>query len=378
MSGSRSSELTGVASTAPARLRIVVVGFDHMHAGDQIAVVQSHESTALVGVWDSARDGARMSAVCDDLDVAAELRFEALDALVEQARPDIAVICSPTSDHLRHVEYFAARGVHLLVEKPFAANLADARAMTELAQSAGVLLGVNWPLAWFPVHRTAHRLIAAGAIGSVVEVHYYDGNRGPLFHGHAKHELDGSADPAIKATSWWYSAAQGGGSLRDYLGYGTTLATWFRGGEMPIDVTARVHHADGDEVDEQSVVIASYASGLSTFQTRWGTFTDPWTHQPAPRCGFVVVGTEGTLISYDYADHVVLQTRQHPGGVAVPVDTLPLHETGGVANLVHALGSGGELTGPISSQVSLAGQRITEAAQTSARSRRPVPLADVQ
>ena len=38
-------------------------------------------------------------------------------------------------------------------------------------------------------------------------------------------------------------------------------------------------------------VVARYDLGLSKFETRWGTFTDPWTHQPQPKCGFVVVGT---------------------------------------------------------------------------------------
>ena len=344
--------------------RVAVVGFDHMHAGDQIAVVAADGSTVLTGVWDT--DSERMNAVCDDLGVAESIRFTDLERLIEVARPQIAVICSPTSEHRRYTEYFAARGVHVLLEKPFAANLDDVHAMVAAAQAGGIQLGVNWPLAWYPVHRTAQRLIAGGSIGAVTEVHYYDGNRGPLFHTHGKRGTDAAAVQATKASTWWYSAAHGGGSLRDYLGYGTTLATWFRDGELPIDVTARVHLADGDEVDEQAVVIASYRNGLSTFHTRWGTFTDPWTHQPYPRCGFVIVGTDGTIASFDYADSVQLQTHEHPEGKLVPVDTLPPREAAGVANFVHALSTDTPLTGPISWEMSLAGQRIVEAAHSSA------------
>ena len=100
-----------------------------------------------------------------------------------------------------------------------------------------------------------------------------------------------------KPHSWFYKQAEGGGSLLDYLGYGTTLGTWFLGGRSPLEVTATVDEPTGLEVDEHSVVVARYNTGLSKFETRWGTFTDPWTHQPQPKCGFVVVGSEGTISS---------------------------------------------------------------------------------
>ena len=59
---------------------------------------------------------------------------------------------------------------------------------------------------------------------------------------------------------------------------------------------------EGLEVDEHSITVARYAQGLSKFETRWGTFTDPWVTQPQPKCGFVITGTHGTISSYAYAD----------------------------------------------------------------------------
>ncbi|MGC5170108.1 Gfo/Idh/MocA family protein [Microbacterium sp. DT81.1] len=355
--------------------RVAVFGFDHMHAGDQIAVAQSLSTTALVGVWDSSPE--RLASVCAELGVPEALQFADVDELVAHARPEIAVICSTTKDHRLHVEYFAERGIHVLLEKPFASSMEDARAMSAVAAEGRVLLGVNWPLAWYPVHRSTHRLLGEGAIGAIREVHYYDGNRGPLLHTHGKVETDPDEVARLKASTWWYQAEAGGGSLRDYLGYGTTLATWFRGGELPSEVSARTHLAPGDEVDEQSVVAASYASGLSTFQTRWGTFTDPWTHQPFPRCGFVIVGDAGTIASFDYADEVRMQTEAHPEGISVPVDVIPEHEAGGLANLVHCLDTGRPLYGPLSWETSLAGHRIVEAAAKSASTGTVVTVEDI-
>ena len=127
---------------------------------------------------------------------------------------------------------------------------------------------------------------------------------------------------AQKQGSWWYKKAFGGGSLLDYLGYGVTLGTWYLGGRAPSEVTAVVDQPAGLEVDEHSITICRYEDGLSKFETRWGTFTDPWTLQPQPKCGFVLVGTEGTISSYDYEKTIRLQTRARPEQHEVPVDEL--------------------------------------------------------
>ena len=123
-----------------------------------------------------------------------------------------------------------------------------------------------------------------------------------------------------KPSSWWYKKASGGGSLLDYLGYGTTLGTWFMNGEEPIEVTSVVDETPGIEVDQHSITVCRYARGLSKFETRWGTLTDPWTQQPQPKCGFVLVGTDGSISSYDYDNFVTLQTRQVTTPAEVPAD----------------------------------------------------------
>lgn len=351
--------------------RVAVVGFAHMHAGDQLRVIQSTPEVELVGVWDT--EPARRDAVADDLDVPAAVRYRDLDVLLEQASPDIAVVCSTTGEHTALVELLAERGVHVILEKPFALTLGDADRMIAASNAAGTILAVNWPLAWYPAHLTTQRLIAEGMIGDVTEVHYYDGNRGPLTHVHDKLERV-DPDLAAKAASWWYQPEFGGGSMLDYLGYGSTIATWFRNGELPERLTALSWGTDGLRVDEQSVVAAAYASGLSTFQTKWGTFSNPWTHQPAPHCGFVVVGTAGTITSLDFAPVVRVQTLDHPEGVAVPVDTPRPEQTGAIGHVVHCLNTGTQPTGPASKETSRQGQQIVDAAVLSVVTGRTVPL----
>jgi predicted dehydrogenase len=180
---------------------------------------------------------------------------------------------------------------------------------------------------------------------------------------------------AAEADSWWYKRASGGGSLLDYLGYGATLGTWYMNGEAPLEVTCVTDETPGIEVDQHSITICRYAKGLSKMETRWGTFTDPWTIQPQPKCGFVLVGTEGTIASWDYADHVTVQTRANP--VPHPVPATPCRQGAAQCHRIRPglhRATGAPLTGPLDPAVSLIGQRIVDTAAESAREKRTLPL----
>lgn len=244
--------------------------------------------------------------------------------------------------------------------------------MIAAVAATGKQLIINWPLRWYPAHVTTKRLIDEKRIGRVVEVHFYDGNRGPLWH--AADKIETTPTAAKKAQSWFYKKSAGGGSLLDYLGYGTTLGTWFMDGRAPIEVTAVVDQPKGLEVDEHAVVVARYATGLSKFETRWGTFTDPWKLQPQPKCGFVIVGTHGTISSYDFEPTVRLQTIARPEGENLPVDVLkhPFHNP--VAYALNCLDQGRKVDGPLSPKIARIGQQIVDAALLSARLRKTVPL----
>ncbi len=291
------------------------------------------------------------------------------DRCLAQTGADFAILCPATARHAEYAELAARHGVHLLVEKPFAAALRDADRMIAAARR---LLAINWPLRWYPCHITAHRLLRAGRIGALQEVHYYDGNRGPLWH--AADKIETTPTAARKRASWFYRRAAGGGSLLDYLGYGATLGTWFHDGRKPLEVTAVVDRPRGLEVDEHSVLVARYATGLSKFETRWGTFTDPWKPQPQPKCGFVLKGEDGTISSYDYETTVRIQTRARPAGEDLPVARIEAPFQNPIQYFVDCIVRGRPVEGPLSPRLCRVGQQIVDSAGRSAQLRRTVPL----
>ena len=352
--------------------KIAGVNFDHMHMGDNLRMAFEHPDAEIVAVCDE--QPGRMAKAVQNFRIPSDRVFIDYRHCLETTRPDLVILCPATARHGEWTEKVAPFGAHVLVEKPFAASLAEADRMTAALAMTGKLLAINWPLAWYPSHRTAKRLIDEGRVGDVLEVHYYDGNRGPLYHSADKVETTPEQVAREKPHSWFYKRAHGGGSLLDYLGYGSTLGTWFHDGEAPIEVTCVVDEPHGLEVDEHSVTIARYRRGLSKFETRWGTFTDPWVLQPQPKCGFVIVGTHGTISSYDYEPTIRLQTHDHPGGEVLPVDELRPPFQNPIQYVLDCIGKGRPIEGPLSPAVSRVGQQIVDSAVLSARERRTVSL----
>lgn len=360
-----------------AKLRVIGLSFEHMHMGDNLKMAASHSDCEVVAICDAQRE--RMTSVQQELGLSDQQVFTNWQECVDQVDYDWVILCPSTGDHATWVERMAPFGKPLLLEKPMAASLDDADRMLRACEKHATRLAINWPLVWVPSHRTAKRCIDEGRIGEVREVHYYDGNRGPLWHTSGKVEQTPEQVEAAKPKSWFYQRESGGGSLQDYLGYGSTLGTWFLDGRKPIEITCVVDqpHDDTDntlEVDEHSVTLARYEFGISKFETRWGTFTDPWTHQPQPKCGFVLVGTEGTISSYDYEPSIEVQTRNSPAGKILPVDDIQAPYQNPVQYFVDCLQNDRAFEGPLSPELSRIGQQIVDTAVQSAREKRTLEL----
>jgi predicted dehydrogenase len=145
-------------------------------------------------------------------------------------------------------------------------------------------------------------------------------------------------------------------------------------GEAPVEVTVVVDEPPGLEVDEHSITVCRYARGLSKLETRWGTFTDPWAERPQPKCGFVVVGSKGTISSYDYHAHVGVQTRAHPAVRQMAVDELKAPFRRPVESVLRCKEHGIKFEGPLDPALCRTAQRIVDTAALLAKERRTLAL----
>lgn len=110
-------------------------------------------------------DEGRLAAFCDRYGVAH--RFGTARELLESGEVDVISLLTPPAVRAEVILPAAERGIHLLVEKPFAENMRDALAFVDAAEQGSATLAVNQSLRFMPDVIAAREIIAAGEIGEV-------------------------------------------------------------------------------------------------------------------------------------------------------------------------------------------------------------------
>jgi len=89
-------------------------------------------------------------------------------ALLAEPDIDLVVIASPDEYHAEHAIAALSAGKHVVVDKPFATSLADARRMAAAAQASGTMLTAFQNRRWDADFLTLRRLIAENRLGRIV------------------------------------------------------------------------------------------------------------------------------------------------------------------------------------------------------------------
>jgi myo-inositol 2-dehydrogenase/D-chiro-inositol 1-dehydrogenase len=119
-------------------------------------------------------NGARLAGVADVNLVAAQavaqrfhvtLATDDYRALLDNPAIDAVVICSATDTHVQIIEEAAARGKHILCEKPIGLDLAKVRQAIAAAERARVKLQVGFNRRFDPSFAKVRELVASGQIG---------------------------------------------------------------------------------------------------------------------------------------------------------------------------------------------------------------------
>ena len=145
------------------KIRLAVIGAGAM--GTRHAeLICRHEACSLVGLVDADPE-RRM--VAERLGVP----FRAsVDALLDQERPDGAIVATPNTQHVPVAESCLRRSVPVLVEKPVADTPAQAWRLVEAARSRRTPVLVGHHRRHNPLICQARRLVREGALGQLVGV----------------------------------------------------------------------------------------------------------------------------------------------------------------------------------------------------------------
>src|SRR5262249_6574529 len=154
---------------------------------------------------------------------------------------------------VRLTELAAAKRLHVLVEKPMAADLAGADRMLAAVRRAGARLMVNWPFAWWPQMQHALRLARDGELGNLWQVKYRAAHAGPREIGCSPYFCEWLYDPR----------RNGAGALMDYCCYGAALARCLLGVPARVSAVAGRFVKEDILVEDNAVLVMTYPHGLA-------------------------------------------------------------------------------------------------------------------
>ncbi len=273
-------------------LRIAVAGITHGHAGFILAR-KPMPDMVLVGVYEPNKALALQYA--EKYHYSPAIIYSDLDKMLDAVKPDAVLAFGSILSHMEVVEKSAPRKIHVMVEKPLATTVAQAKRMQELAARHKVHILTNYETSWYPsVAKTFQLVHDSGYTGTIRKVVIHDGHQGPKEINVSSHFFEWLTDPV----------QNGGGALMDFGCYGANLMTFLMQKESPISVTAVTgQYKPGiyPKVEDEATIIVRYPSAQCIIQASWN-----W---PFSRKDMEVYGDSAYLIA---SDNTSLRLRRHP------------------------------------------------------------------
>ncbi|KOB45019.1 Gfo/Idh/MocA family oxidoreductase, partial [Xanthomonas arboricola] len=148
----------------PKPFNLAVVGYGYVGRTFHAPLIAGTPGLALHSVVSSKPQ--QVQADFPDVAVLADLETALADPAL-----DAVVLATPNQTHAPFALQALAAGKHVLVDKPFALDAAQAREVVAAAAAAGRIVSVFQNRRWDADFLTVRRLIDEGQLGEVVEFH---------------------------------------------------------------------------------------------------------------------------------------------------------------------------------------------------------------
>jgi predicted dehydrogenase len=339
-----------------APLRVALAGLVHGHAFGFFDQFQKRADLQVVGIAEADRQ--LTAQFTKRFGLAPGLFYADLEEMLKVTHPQAVLAYTNTYDHRRVVEICARYGVPVMMEKPLAVSLEDARAIEKAARAGKIQVLVNYETTWYRANQAAYDLVHENAIGEIRKIVVHDGHSGPKEINVGPEFLAWLTDPKLN----------GGGALFDFGCYGADLATWLMDGRRPDSVTAVTQQIKPDvypRVDDEATIVLTYPHAQAIIQASWN-----W---PFSRKDMEVYGQRGYAITVGRdAVRVRLPEKQE-----ISADAKPLEKTkeDSVSYLRAVLLGGLKPEGQSSLETNVIVTEILDAARQSAATGKTVSLA---
>jgi predicted dehydrogenase len=342
-------------SADPSRLGMA--GLVHGHAGGFLSRYRDRADIELVGV--SEPDAAVAARYSKQFRLDPATVHRSIDAMLDRARPQAVVVFTSTADHPRIVAACADRKIPVMMEKPLAIGMDEARAIERSAARGGIPVLVNYETTWYPAVHGVHELATSRAVlGPIRKIVVHAGHRGPKEIGVQPEFLDWLTDPA----------RNGAGALFDFGCYGANLATWLMNDARPTAVTAVTQRFKPEvypRVDDEATILIEYPGAQAIVQASWN-----W---PFDRKDLEVYGRVGQALTEGESD-IRSRLERHPETIS-PAPALKSPEDDFLRYFIAVVRGEIQPSGLSSLKNNLIVSEILDAARRSAEAGRRVELA---
>jgi UDP-N-acetyl-2-amino-2-deoxyglucuronate dehydrogenase len=153
--------VTGAPIPADRSARVALIGCGRI-SGSHVAAIDKIDGLDLVAVCDVEIDRAK--ALADERGIPA---FRTIEELLAGVECDVVAVCTPSGLHPAHGIVAARAGKHVVTEKPMAISLADADALVQACDAAGVYLFVVKQNRLNPPVQLLRRAVEKGRFGRI-------------------------------------------------------------------------------------------------------------------------------------------------------------------------------------------------------------------
>ena len=315
-------------------IRLAVAGLTHGHVWGLLEQWAAQPEVELVAVADP-------TPLLDNARARFQRAYVDWQRMLDAESPDVVLACADNRTSAAIAITAMQRGAHVMVEKPMAADLADAERMLETARATDRMLMINWPTRWNPAIDALLERARSGEFGAVFEFRFRAGHAGPREIG---------CDPYF--VEWLYDEQRNGaGALADFACYGAVMSAYLLGEPLQV-VGARGNLTKDYPIsDDNAVLIARYPKAIAVIEATWSQIGADGAPNP------IVYGTEATAGVIDG------KLRIHRRSAEPTLETpppLPEGERNAPEYFLKCLSTGARPEGVLSPEIALIAQRMVE------------------
>ncbi|MCX7016673.1 MAG: Gfo/Idh/MocA family oxidoreductase [Candidatus Sumerlaeota bacterium] len=336
--------------------RLGIIGLVHDHIWNYLAAAKDVQDLEIACVADS--NPPLLRKIQKQLGLKGSALYADASTMLDNEKLDGCLVFTESCRHAEITELCARRGLHVMVEKPMALNVAHAERMMRAAKENNVRLMVNFPTQWNAELMGVFEAVQSGRIGRVWMTHFREGHKGPREIGCSEYFWKWLYDPE----------KNGGGALVDFCVYGASMTALLLGRPNRISAASGKLVKTDLAAEDNGVITAQYDEKRAI-----AVIEGTWT-QVGQGNNMSIFGELGSIASTPFPPKEYYMSAASGGLEKILPAQLPPHEDKPIKYFAHRVRNDIPFHGLVNPENARIAQEMLEAGLRSIELRREVAL----